>query len=271
MKRLARSALALLAITLAPTSALAASVKGKVTNTRDLLNSVWNEAKDPAKRRFTFREPAASVPADARVLRGHLAKELCVAATSEAGGAKPAGAMRIVVEGGRTSVVTVVVAPGQELQFENHDPTPHTLYEVNGKGDFSKATLAPNAQRKWTPTAPGVYELRDELSPSLRSWIVVEPKLVKAAFPTRRGDLSIDLEPGAYKLQAYFQGAPVGEAMPIDVRPVPAEQPLPGPLKAGPDKSATDKPAGAPGATPASATPASATPAPAAPTPAAGG
>jgi plastocyanin len=180
MKRLARSALALVAITLAPTLALAANVKGKVTNTRDLLNSVWNEAKDPAKRRFTFREPAASVPADARVLRGHLAKELCIAATSEAGGAKPAGAMRIVVEGGRTSVVTIVVAPGQELLFENHDPTPHTLYEVNGKGDFSKSTLAPNAQRTWTPTAPGTYELRDELAPSLRSWIVVEPKLVKA-------------------------------------------------------------------------------------------
>jgi len=254
MKRLARSALALVAITLAPTLALAANVKGKVTNTRDLLNSVWNEAKDPAKRRFTFREPAASVPADARVLRGHLAKELCIAATSEAGGAKPAGAMRIVVEGGRTSVVTIVVAPGQELLFENHDPTPHTLYEVNGKGDFSKSTLAPNAQRTWTPTAPGTYELRDELAPSLRSWIVVEPKLVKAGFPTRKGDFAIELQPGAYKVQAYFQGAPVGEAMPIDVPAFPAEQPLAAPLKAGPDK--TDKPGASPAASSAPAAPA---------------
>lgn len=245
MRRMLRGALALVALTLVPSVVLAATVKGKVTNTHDLLNPVWNEAKDPAKRRFTFREPAASVPPDARILRGHLSKELCLVALSDAGGAKPTTPIRVVVEGGRTSVVTLVVAPGQEIRFENHDPTPHAIYEVSGKGQLSKGTINPDQSRSWTPPGPGTYEIRDELSPSVRSWIVVEPKTVKAVFPNRKGDFALELEPGAYTLQAYFNGAPVGEPMPVDVKPAPAEQTLPNPLKAGADKKADDKDKGA--------------------------
>jgi hypothetical protein len=240
MKRLARGALTLAALTLLPAVAVAATVKGKVTNTRGLMNAVWNEAKDPAKKRFTFREHVSTVPPDARVLRGHIAKELCLAVLSDAGGAKPSAPMRVVIEGGRTNVVTLVVAPGQEIRFENHDPTPHAIYEVNGK--LSKGVINPEASRAWTPPGPGKYELRDELSPGLRSWIVVEPKLVKAVFPNRRGDFNVELDPASYKVQAYYAGEPVGEVMPFDVRLGLPEQTLPNPVKAGPDKPADGKP-----------------------------
>ena len=58
------------ALALVPFSAFAAAtIKGKVVNTQELLNPVWNEAKDPAKHRFNFREPASTVPADASIIR----------------------------------------------------------------------------------------------------------------------------------------------------------------------------------------------------------
>ena len=66
-----------------PSGVLAATIKGKVGNTHDLLNPVWNEAKDPAAHRFTFREPSPSVPPDVRILRGHMQKELCIVALTE--------------------------------------------------------------------------------------------------------------------------------------------------------------------------------------------
>ncbi len=226
----------LVALLLLPSGVLAATIKGKVGNTHDLLNPVWNEAKDPNAHRFTFREPSPSVPPEVRVLRGHLQKELCIVAMTEANAEPLKKPIRVVIEGGRTSVVTLVVAPGQEILFENHDPSDRAIYEVSGKGGLSKAVVKPNDTRTWTPPGPGKYELRDELAPSLRSWIVVEPKAHKSLFPNRKGDFSIDLEPGNYTLRTYFNGEPTGDAMPLEVKPAPPEQPLKEPLKAGADK-----------------------------------
>lgn len=211
------------------------NVKGKVANTQELLNPVWNEAKDPAKHRFNFREPASTVPADARVLRGHISKELCVAALQEKGEALKTP-IRVVVAGGRTSPVTIVVPPGQELQFENHDPFPHNIYEVSGKGGFGEGNMLADGHRNWTPPGPGKYEIRDKLAPSVRSWVVVEPKAIKTVYPNRKGDFAMELDPGTYTLVGYFNGEKVGDGLQVEVKPAPAEQMLKEPLKVGPDK-----------------------------------
>lgn len=239
MRTLGRVTLACVLATLPPSLGIAATVKGKVVNTHELLNPVWAEAKEAAAHRYTFREPSPSVPVDARVLRGHLSKEVCIVATAE-GAPPPKAAIRIKIEGGRTSAVTLVIAPGQEIKFENRDPTPHIFYEVNGKG-LPEGVMAPDSSRTWTPPGPGKYEFRDKLSPSLRSWIIVEPNVVKAIFPNRKGDFAMDLEPGKYTLQTYFNGEKVGEPQQIEVMPAPAEQPLKEPLKAGADKKKDEK------------------------------
>ncbi|HTJ84254.1 MAG TPA: hypothetical protein VL400_21185 [Polyangiaceae bacterium] len=239
MKTLGRVLLASALALLPASNALAAKVKGKVVNTQDLLNPVWNEAKEPGAHRYTFREPSPSVPPDVRILRGHLPKELCIVALADKGDA-PKQPIRIKIEGGRTSFVTLVVAPGQEIKFENHDPTQHAIYEVSGKGGLPEGTMAPDGTRTWTPPGPGKYELRDKLAPSLRSWVVVDPGVVKASFPNRAGDFTMELAPGNYTLQAFFSGEKVGEALPVEVKPAPEEQPLKDPLKAGADKKKDD-------------------------------
>lgn len=238
----ARSAMIVgaLAVLVPVTAFAAATVKGKVANTQELLNPVWNEAKDPAKHRFNFREPASTVPADARVLRGHISKELCIAALQEKGEALKTP-IRVVVQGGRTSPVTIVVPPGQELQFENHDPFPHNIYEVSGKGGFNEGVMAPDKNRNWTPPGPGKYELRDKSAPSLRSWVVVEAKVVKSVYPNRKGDFAMELEPGSYTLVGFFNGEKVGDPLQVEVKPAPAEQLLKDPLKVGPDKKTESK------------------------------
>ncbi len=220
----------------------ATTVTGKVVNTHELLNPVWNEAKAKDSHRYTFREPASSVPPKARILRGNIKKELCVAVLTEGKGAPDARPIRVVIEGGRTSAVTLVVAEGQLIRFENKDPTDHAIYEVSEKSGLGRGTMKPDQTREWTPPGPGKYELRDELSPSLRSWIVVEPRLVQAVFPTRKGDVQFKLEPGNYKLRGYYNGEPVGEELPLEVKAPTgpnadkAEVELKDPLKAGPDE-----------------------------------
>lgn len=231
---LARRVAVVLALLVVPGVALAATitVKGKTTGGNKLLNPVWNEAKDPEKNRYTFREQSPTVRNDVRVLTGFLPKELCVAALGD-GEAQPNKApLRMVVAGGRTSPVTLVVAKGQTIQFENQDPFPHKLYDTGNKG-LAAVETAPGKPRSWTPPGPGKYEIRDHAAPSLRSWIVVEPRTVSVGYPDRKGEFQIELEPGRYKLRGYFSGEPVGTELDVTIAPAPGEQQLRLPLILG--------------------------------------
>ncbi|MGK4001665.1 hypothetical protein WMF31_03495 [Sorangium sp. So ce1036] len=230
--RLLRRLALTLAILTVPGVALAAvTVKGRATGMPKLLNPVWNEAKDPKSNRYTFREPSPTVRADVRALVGYAPKELCVAALGEKGAPLKAP-LRVVVAGGRTSPVTLVIAEGQQIQFENQDPFPHRLYEVGNKG-LPPADIAAAKTRAWTPPGPGKYEIRDQLSPSVRSWIVVEPRTVAVGYPDRHGNFAVELEEGKYTLQGYFNGEPVGKPVEVDVKARPDTQIVRGPLVVG--------------------------------------
>lgn len=237
-----------LALAVVPGAALAATVKGKLAGGGKLLNPVWNEAKDPAAHRYSFREPSATVRPDVRTLTGFLPKELCIAALGEKG-APLKVPYRVVIAGGRTSPVTLVVAPGQQIQFENQDPFPHRIFVVGGNG-MPPGEVAFTKSRAWTPPGPGKFEIRDQLSPSIRSWIVVEARTVAVGYPDRKGEYAIELEPGKYTLRAFFNGEPVGAELPINVNPNPAEQLLREPLTLGDAPAAPAAASGAPDAGP---------------------
>jgi hypothetical protein len=224
-------ALALLALPALAAAAGTITVKGKLVGTQKLLNPVWNEAKEEKYHRYTFREPSPTVRADVKNLTGYLPKELCVAALADQGAPLKA-ALRMVIAGGRTSPVTLVVAVGQQIQFENQDPFPHKLYDTGGKG-LGVAETLPTKTRGWTPPGPGKYEIRDQNAPSVRSFIVVEPRTVAQGYPDRKGDFGIELAPGHYVLRGYYNGEPVGSELPIDVALGPPEQPLRLPLTVG--------------------------------------
>lgn len=223
-----RSAMTL-ALVLVPGMAFAGvTAKGKLSGAEKLLNPVWNEAKDPNAHRYTFREPSPTVRPDVRTLMGHLPKEVAIVALGEKGTAQKVP-VTVTIAGGRTTPVTIVVPEGQVIQFENRDPFPHKIYDTGGKGLTSVET-GTSKMRAWTPPGPGKYEIRDELSPSIRSWVVVEPKAIASTYPNRKGDFAIDLEPGTHKLRAYFAGEPVGQELEVVITPFPAEQLLKAPL-----------------------------------------
>lgn len=216
---------AALALLLVPSVAFGAAVtvKGHLEGTKKLLNPVWNEAQDPKNHRYTFLEPSVTTRADVRQLTAQLDKEVAVVALTDGKATPLKGQMTIV--GGRMSPVTIVVSQGQQVQFENKDPFPHRIYDTGNKGLPVGETPAAKA-RTWTPPGPGKYEIRDQTSPSLRAWIVVEPKATAVAYPDRKGEFAIDLEPGKYKLRAYHNGDMVGKELDVVVNPAPAEQPL---------------------------------------------
>jgi hypothetical protein len=209
-------------------------LRGSTVGGDKLKNPVWEEAKAPALHRYTFREPSPTVPTDALARAAFLPKELCVTALVEGEGKALRVPLRVVVAGGRTSPVTLVVAPTQQILFENQDPFPHELYVVGADSmGLAPVETAAAKSRSWTPPGPGKYEIRDKLAPSVRSWIVVDRHAAGVAYPDRKGDFAIELDPGTYKLRGYFGGEPVGVDLPITVTSAPIEQRLKAPLLVG--------------------------------------
>jgi hypothetical protein len=202
----------LLAVGLAlPGIALAAQVKGKLVGLEKLMNPVWAEAKDVGAHRFSWREPSPTVRAEFRNLFAYAPKEVCVAALAKDAQQRPALPLLITVGGGRTTPVTVVVAPGTGLHFENRDPFPHKLYGVN-QPTFPPGEMGQGAARDWTAPGPGRYEVRDELAPSLRTWIVVEPNVAAIAYPSAQGAFRHPPTPtGRIHAEGVFLGIPRGD------------------------------------------------------------
>ncbi len=208
--------LSLLTLLVAPASADAAHVKGRLEGFRLLRNPVWAEANDSTNHGFSFREPVPTVRAEFRRPFPHIPKELCVAliAATPQPAPKP---ILIRVGGGRTSPVTIVVTPGTRLTFQNTDPFKHRLYGVDIK-TFGAAEQGIGATRDWTPATPGVYEIRDEAAPSLRMWIVAEPNVASITYPSMKGEFAVNVEqPGEYTVQAFFAGKKVGDAVPVKI------------------------------------------------------
>jgi hypothetical protein len=209
--------LAIAAILAVPATADAAHVKGRFEGFRSLQNPVWAEAKDPKNHGYSFREPVPTVRAEYRRPFPHIPKELCLAALA-ASPQKPPPPILIRVGGGRTTPVTIVVAPGTRLTFQNTDPFKHRIYGV-GLKTFAASDTLQGATRDWSVPEPGTYEIRDEAAPSLRMWIVAEPAVAAIAYPSMKGDFSIAIpEPGDYTLQAYFAGKKVGAAVPVTIK-----------------------------------------------------
>jgi hypothetical protein len=205
-------AIAILGLALAASRAALAApqVKGKLVGLEKLMNPVWAEAKESTSHRFAWREPSPTVRAEFRNLFAYAPKEVCVAALASSPQQPPALPLLVTIGGGRTTPVTVVVAPGTRLHFENRDPFAHRLYAV-GQSSFPPGDMVAMAARDWTAPGPGKYELRDELSPSVRSWVVVDPHVAAVAYPNTQGVFSFSqLAAGEYTLKAYFGGSPVG-------------------------------------------------------------
>ena len=196
-----------------PASAFAQKIIGAIEGFIHLENPVWKEARDPKKKGYTFREMVPTVPAEYRKLYPHIPKEVCLAALgAEDQSALPNTLIR--VGGGRTTPVTIVVPPGTKLVFQNTDPFTHRLHIPNDKS-FPPSDTEKGNTREWSVPKAGTFEIRDELAPSLRMWVVGEPKVAAITYPSISGEyqLKVPVE-GEYQVQAYFSGKKVGAAAP---------------------------------------------------------
>jgi hypothetical protein len=189
----------------------APNVKGKIAGYEKLVPEVYADAAKPEARRWTWREPSPSVDPKFRTLSANPSRDICIAATTSANQEQQQFLM--TVTGGRVFPTTIVVTPNTQLTFKNFDPFKHRIYIASATGQrlLQPDDLQPNAVRTWAAQGPGRYEVRDELYPSVRTFIVVDPQVVGVAYPGRDGAFSFALPTGDYVLKAFFNGRSIGK------------------------------------------------------------
>ena len=132
--------------------------------------------------------------AEFRALSGNPSRELCIAALGK-DNAPAHETMLVRITGGRTIPATIVVSPGTRLSFQNRDPFPHRIYQV-GNQAWKAENQETARSREWTaPPGAGRYEFRDELFPSVRTFVVVEPQVLDDHLPRARRGLRVPEPP----------------------------------------------------------------------------
>jgi hypothetical protein len=183
------------------------SVQGKVVGWEKLAPRLYSEAAaDP--HRYRLREASPAVKPDARRISASVSRDVCVAAFSA--GAPAHEPLFIKITGGRVTPSTIVVAPGSRISFENVDPFPHALYEV-GDDRWVANPMGPGSSRDWTASAPGVHQIRDQLFPSVTTYVVVDTGAVEFVLPDHDGGFSMTVPPGDYTFKTFFEGKQVGK------------------------------------------------------------
>lgn len=187
------------------------NVKGKITGYEKLVPEVYAETAKPDSRRWTWREPSPSVAAQFRVLSANPSRDICLVATTGANQEKMEFLM--TVTGGRVFPTTIVVTPNTQLTFKNFDPFKHRIYVQSATGQklLNAEDLQTGGSRMWAPQGAGKYEVKDELFPSVRTYIVVDPQVAQVAYPGRDGAFGFSLPAGDYVLKAFFNGKPIGK------------------------------------------------------------
>lgn len=189
-----------------------AVIRGKVTGWEKLLPQVYTEAAKNDTRHYMWREPSPTVKQEFRKLSANVSRDVCVAAMS--GGSPQAHEpYAIKLTGGRLTPSTIVLPPGSRLSIKNVDPFPHVLYEVNND-KWAPSATSPGSTREWAASAPGTFQIRDQLFPSIVLYIVVDPGVVEFAYPDREGTFSMSVPQGEYTFKAFFDGKAVSKETP---------------------------------------------------------
>ena len=208
----------ILAASLLAGVAAAGQVKGRISGQEKLVPDVQLGAAKPDSHHWVWREPSPTVRSEFRALSANPSRDICIAALESA--AAPAMAPILIrITGGRTVPTTIAVSPGTRIAFENRDPFPHQIYVV-GSTTWKAEIINPGSRREWSaPAGAGRFEIRDELFPSVRSYVVVDPGVADVAYPGHDGAFAFsNLVSGDYVLKAYFQGKPVGKPVSVSVK-----------------------------------------------------
>ena len=209
--------------------ALAGAIRGRLSGQEKLFPDVYAEAAKSDAHRYTWREPSPTVRSDFFKLTANPSRDICIGAFSS--DQRPAHEPILIrVTGGHTIPTTIVVTPGTRLSFENRDPFIHRLYQV-GNEQWKADDITTSAHRDWTAPGAGVFEFRDQLFPSVRTFVVVDPQVAEVAYPSSQGAFGMTVPDGEYTLKAFFQGKQVGRAVNVTVKGRPLE--LKDPLNVG--------------------------------------
>jgi hypothetical protein len=167
----------------------AGPLKGRITGKRSSFPTCTSRRSKPDSHRFTWREPSPTVRAEFRALSGNPSRDLCIAAFSARAAPPPEPTTRssCASPAGTPSPPPSSSRPGRGSPSRITIPF-LTASSSPAAPTWGAETIETTRRREWSaPPGAGRYEFRDELFPSVRTYVVVDPQVVDIAYPGRDG------------------------------------------------------------------------------------
>jgi plastocyanin len=174
----------------------------------------------------------------------NMASELTVALMKPTGTAGTGGIENVIIKGAAMQPGVLLVTPKTTVKFKNEDPFVHSIYSPDLGHSFDPEILPSRQLRQVQFLNPGIYSIQCEMTPHLKGYIIVDPRVVTVTQPGADATFLFEnLPPGKYVIKIYFEKFEVGslDIEIVDDKPVEAQIKLSVPKEPAEDEKKKEK------------------------------
>jgi len=152
-----------------------------------------------------------------------MASEVTVALMKPTGTAGTGGIENVIIKGAAMQPGVLIVTPKTTVKFKNEDPFVHSIYSPDLGHSFDPEILPSRQLRQVQFLNPGIYSIQCKMTPHLKGYIIVDPKVLAVTQPGADTSFTFEnLPPGKYKIKVFFKNHEVGtqDIEIVDEKPV---------------------------------------------------
>ncbi len=201
----------------------AGSIKGKIESTKEFSEFLEKSMENVLieKEDYYWLVENGVLPIQSPKI--NMTSEVIVALMKPSGTAGSGGIENVIIKGATMQPGVLLITPKTTVKFKNEDPFVHSLFSPDLGHAFDPEILPSRQLRQVQFLNPGIYAIQCKMTPHLKGYIIVDPKVIAVTQPGADSSFTFENLPlGKYIIKIFFKNYEVGsqEVEIIDEKPL---------------------------------------------------
>lgn len=201
----------------------AGTIKGKIESTKEFSEFLEKSMENVLieKEDYYWLVENGVLPIQSPKI--NMTSEVIVALMKPSGTAGSGGIENVIIKGATMQPGVLLITPKTTVKFKNEDPFVHSLYSPDLGHAFDPEILPSRQLRQVQFLNPGIYAIQCKMTPHLKGYIIVDPKVIAVTQPGADASFTFENLPlGKYIIKVFFKNYEVGvqEVEIIDEKPL---------------------------------------------------